>query len=598
MAQANVRLTVDASGATRALQNVQNKTNQLQSAFGGLRTAIGGIGLTLLAKNAINTATNFEKLNVRLGLLTKQSGTFARSQQIAAEAQKAFGLSSTEALEGITNITARLAPLGVGVEDIKSTFFGFNTAAKLAGANTVEASNAFRQLAQALGSGRLQGDEFRSIAEQIPTILKPIADELGVEIGQLKEFAAQGKLTSDIVLRALRKIEKEGAPALKELIKNDPTMVFKMLSNEGENLARAFGDALTPAILPVVRGFTQLTQVITNFINSPLGKTVTLFTGIAIAFKAATVAAGLLSAAKTILIAKFAATTAGAIALAKANASASVATKALAISTGALAIAMNALPLIALVSLIGLVTTAIAKQNKERKKTKELIEAGDQAAIKAEKNRLEEELNRKKKQKRGAGLLNEQIRTLEKEIGILEKKLNVSIKQEIQDKKNEEQLKRIKTLYSSIASTIETGLVDAIDGAIKGTKTLGEVASSVFGAIQRAIIQYGVASFLGGLPGGIGKFFSGTRANGGSVMANKSYLVGERGPELFTPSRSGMISSNSAISGGSTNIVVNVDATGSTVEGDNEGGEELGKVLSVAIQSELIKQKRPGGLLA
>ena len=119
----------------------------------------------------------------------------------------------------------------------------------------------------------------------------------------------------------------------------------------------------------------------------------------------------------------------------KANATASVATKALAISTGALAIAMNALPLIALVSLIGLTTTAIAKQNKERKKTKELIEAGDQAAIKAEKNRLTEELNRKKRQKRGAGLLNEQIRTLEKEIKVLEKKLKVSIKQEIQDKK-------------------------------------------------------------------------------------------------------------------------------------------------------------------
>ena len=69
------------------------------------------------------------------------------------------------------------------MEDIKSTFFGFNTAAKLAGASTIEASNAFRQLAQALGSGRLQGDEFRSIAEQIPTLLQPIADELNVPIG-------------------------------------------------------------------------------------------------------------------------------------------------------------------------------------------------------------------------------------------------------------------------------------------------------------------------------------------------------------------------------------------------------------------------------
>ncbi len=598
MAQANVRLTVDATGATRALQNVQNKTNQLQKAFGGLRTAIGGIGLTLLGKNALETSNNFKKLNVRLGLLTKQSGTFARSQQIAADAQKAFGLSSIEALEGITNITGRLAPLNVGVEDIKSTFFGFNTAAKLAGATTTEASNAFRQLAQALGSGRLQGDEFRSISEQIPTILAPIAEELGVEIEQLKKLASESKLTSDVVLRALRKIEKDGAPALQELIKNDPTMVFKMLGNETENLSRAFGDTLAPAVLPIIRGLTKLTEVATNFINSPIGKTAAIFTGIALAFKALTAAATLLAAAKTILIAKFAATSAGAIALAKANATASVATKALAVSTGALAIAMNALPLIALVSLIGLVTTAIAKQNKERKKTKELIEAGDQATIKAEITRLEIALRRKKEQKRGSGLLNEQIRNLEKEIAVMKEKLGVAVKQEIQDKKNEQQLKRIETLYSSIASTIESGLVEAIDGAIKGTKTLGEVASSVFGAIQTAIIQYGVASFLGGLPGGIGKFFSGTRANGGSVMANKSYLVGERGPELFTPSRSGMISSNSAISGGSTNIVVNVDATGSTVEGDNEGGEELGKVLSVAIQSELIKQKRPGGLLA
>jgi len=598
VAQANVRLTVDATGATRALQNVQNKTNQLQKAFGGLRTAIGGIGLTLLGKNALETSNNFKKLNVRLGLLTKQSGTFARSQQIAADAQKAFGLSSIEALEGITNITGRLAPLNVGVEDIKSTFFGFNTAAKLAGATTTEASNAFRQLAQALGSGRLQGDEFRSISEQIPTILAPIAEELGVEIEQLKKLASESKLTSDVVLRALRKIEKDGAPALQELIKNDPTMVFKMLGNETENLSRAFGDTLAPAVLPIIRGLTKLTEVATNFINSPIGKTAAIFTGIALAFKALTAAATLLAAAKTILIAKFAATSAGAIALAKANATASVATKALAVSTGALAIAMNALPLIALVSLIGLVTTAIAKQNKERKKTKELIEAGDQATIKAEITRLEIALRRKKEQKRGSGLLNEQIRNLEKEIAVMKEKLGVAVKQEIQDKKNEQQLKRIETLYSSIASTIESGLVEAIDGAIKGTKTLGEVASSVFGAIQTAIIQYGVASFLGGLPGGIGKFFSGTRANGGSVMANKSYLVGERGPELFTPSRSGMISSNSAISGGSTNIVVNVDATGSTVEGDNEGGEELGKVLSVAIQSELIKQKRPGGLLA
>jgi hypothetical protein len=144
VAEAVVRLRVDASGANRALSGVQNRTNALQRSFGGLRTAIGGIGITLLARNAVKTSTSFEKLNVRLKLLTKASGTFAKSQKVAADAQKAFGLSATEALEGITDITARLAPLGVGVDDIKSTFFGFNTAAKLAGASTIEASNAFR----------------------------------------------------------------------------------------------------------------------------------------------------------------------------------------------------------------------------------------------------------------------------------------------------------------------------------------------------------------------------------------------------------------------------------------------------------------------
>ena len=550
MAQANVRLTVDASGATRALQGVQNKTNQLQKAFGGLKTAIGGIGLSLLGKNVIQTATNFEKLNQRLRVLTKENGTYGASVKLAEQAQEKFGLSTTEALEAVTNLQARLGVLGTSMEDISTIFNGFNTVAILSGASVQETNSAMRQLTQALGSGALRGDEFNSIAENMSAILGPIAEVLNTNVGSLRDMAADGKITGDVVTKAFKLIEKQGAGALKELLKNDPTMVFKILNNQTEKLSIAFGSLLAPVILDATRALTSLTKAVTAFVRSPLGTTITIFTGLALAVKGLTAAVGLLAAAKTILITKFAATSAGAIALAKANATASVATKALAISTGALAIAMNALPLTALVTLIGLTTTAIVKQNNERKKTKKLIEEGDQAAIKAEINRLQIELNRKKEQKRGSGLLNEQIRKLEENIAVLEKKLKVSIKQEIQDKKNEQQLERIKTLYGSIANTIETGLVDAIDGAIKGTKTLGEVASSVFGAIQRAIIQYGVASFLGGLPGGIGKFFSGERANGGSVLSGRSYLVGERGPEVFTPSTAGMISPNSSLGGG------------------------------------------------
>ena len=87
------------------------------------------------------------------------------------------------------------------------------------------------------------------------------------------------------------------------------------------------------------------------------------------------------------------------------------------------------------------------------------------------------------------------------------------------------------------------------------------------------------------------------KAEGGPVKKGGRFLVGERGPELFTPGVSGMITPNHAL-GGSTSIVVNVDASGSSVEGDEQGGRELGRLISVAIQSELIQQKRPGGLLA
>ena len=83
-------------------------------------------------------------------------------------------------------------------------------------------------------------------------------------------------------------------------------------------------------------------------------------------------------------------------------------------------------------------------------------------------------------------------------------------------------------------------------------------------------------------------------------MANGMGLMGEAGAEAILPLRRG---SNGklgvqASGGGVGNIVVNVDASGSTVEGDEQGGKELGRVIAVAIQSEIINQKRPGGLLA
>lgn len=90
----------------------------------------------------------------------------------------------------------------------------------------------------------------------------------------------------------------------------------------------------------------------------------------------------------------------------------------------------------------------------------------------------------------------------------------------------------------------------------------------------------------------------GKRAAGGPVSAGSPYLVGERGPELFMPRTSGSIYPNDAMGVGGSNIVVNVDATGTNVQGNSDDSKRLGEAIGVAIRQELIKQKRPGGLLS
>jgi hypothetical protein len=100
------------------------------------------------------------------------------------------------------------------------------------------------------------------------------------------------------------------------------------------------------------------------------------------------------------------------------------------------------------------------------------------------------------------------------------------------------------------------------------------------------------ANLLGGL-GALPGF-----ANGGNPPVNKPSIVGERGPELFVPRSSGTIVPNDKMMGGTSNVVVNVDASGSKVEGDSDRASQFGKAIGAAIQAELIKQKRPGGLLA
>ena len=186
---------------------------------------------------------------------------------------------------------------------------------------------------------------------------------------------------------------------------------------------------------------------------------------------------------------------------------------------------------------------------------------------------------------------------------------------------------QLKEKFNEIGQSVEQGIVSNLTEAVMGTQTLAQSAINVLNqlkrklvevAMQRAVSGIGdsIGGFLGGIFGGRKKktaplitntFLGGAgssflssifRANGGPVSAGRSYVVGERGPELFTPRSSGMVTANDKIGGGTTNMVtVNVDASGSSVAGNSTDAQALGAAIGAAVQAQLIKEKRPGGLL-
>ena len=100
---------------------------------------------------------------------------------------------------------------------------------------------------------------------------------------------------------------------------------------------------------------------------------------------------------------------------------------------------------------------------------------------------------------------------------------------------------KIKNLVQDIGASIEGGIVGAIDGAITGAKSLQESLADVLKDIGRMLISFGIKSLLGGIDIGGTKIFGGGKAAGGPVSSNSTYMVGEKGPELFVPRTSGTI---------------------------------------------------------
>lgn len=149
-----------------------------------------------------------------------------------------------------------------------------------------------------------------------------------------------------------------------------------------------------------------------------------------------------------------------------------------------------------------------------------------------------------------------------------------------------------------IAKWIQLTILNSVLSLFPGGPSVGAAIGSAGGV--PGLFGPGAPDAIAGgaIYSGPGPYALPARAAGGPVTGGMPYMVGERGPELFVPGRSGSIVPNHQLGGDNVNVVVNVDAKGTSIQGNDQQGNQLGRVMSAAIQAELIKQKRPGGLLA
>ena len=160
---------------------------------------------------------------------------------------------------------------------------------------------------------------------------------------------------------------------------------------------------------------------------------------------------------------------------------------------------------------------------------------------------------------------------------------------------------KVAEAFKEVGVTIGEDIKEGIKGLIKGTSTLSDLLNNVADKFLDVALNQALFGDILGSKGDKGGGLLGFLgfANGGRPPVNRPSIVGEKGPELFVPRSSGNIIPNNKLGGGgNTSVVVNVDASGSDVQGDEAEAKELGTLISVAVQGEILKQQRPGGLLS
>jgi len=590
--RANVSGKRDIQDLGRSLQGVEGQYKRLGRTVKNL--AVTYLGLRT-AQASLQAGIERTESVRRLTLLSRGYGELAEAQEAAAKAAKTFGLSTTQANKQFAQIYARLRPVGIGLEDIQTVFDGFNTAAKLSGTTTAEAAGSFLQLSQALGSGVLRGQEFNAIFEQTPMIIQAIARRMNVATGDVRDLAKQGKVTADIVIAALGDIKREGADQLEEALQG-PAQQVQNFKNAIEDLQVVVVEEFLPSVIPLLKDITELLQNIAPLLQA--------FTALPV------VGVGALNKFARLRNPDDEERVRENI---KAGQMPFGGFRGLGTGNDATSRVFENFS-----SEYGVGFQAILEEAKVLKDYKAGIEdihvSLDSVVLElmAKYLPITEEIDANIKRIHGS---TNELKNETKEVTKEADKFGSSISDGMKEYANsiKDTAGDIKKATVSAFKGMEDAMVQFV---MTGKLDFRSLATSILADMARIAIRAMIIKpIMAGL--GLGFATGGVIDSGGHVtkyakggVVNSPHyfamggsgnfgVLGEAGPEAILPLKR-HASGNLGVEGGgnTTNVVVNVDASGSEVQGDQEEGKMLGQLIAAAVKGTIINEQRPGGLLA
>lgn len=198
-------VTLDTSKLVEGQRSVNREVDKAAFAFNRIASAVKVYAAALAALKVLELADQFKLLSARVEVAAGniESGAAAFSELVAISKRTQSSLEGNIAV--FTRLNQSILQMGGTQQDTLQLTELLAKAIKVSGANAIESKAAMLQFGQALGSGKLAGDELRSLLETAPYLMRQLADGLGVPIGALKQLGEDGKLTADVVVNALSK---------------------------------------------------------------------------------------------------------------------------------------------------------------------------------------------------------------------------------------------------------------------------------------------------------------------------------------------------------------------------------------------------------